>query len=128
VSKPTTDRYTAQSGSGRAAATCCCRRWWLWEFRRDAPPRCAGGEDVKSYQDAADANTEATDLPTLGAVSRATDVAVDATYQYTPEGPGAILVNASLIHEKQQLNATFNAEGCTESSRLAMPRAGRKIT
>jgi len=32
-------------------------------------------------------------------------------YQYTPEGPGAILVNASLIHEKQQLNATFNAGG-----------------
>jgi hypothetical protein len=40
-----------------------------------------------------------------------TDVALDATYQYTPEGPGAILVNASLIHEKQQLNATFNGGG-----------------
>src|SRR5439155_24391672 len=36
-----------------------------------------------------------------------TDVAFDATYQYTPDGPGAILVNASLIHEKQQLNATL---------------------
>ena len=40
-----------------------------------------------------------------------TDVAFDATYQYTPEGPGAILANASLIHEKQQLNATFNGGG-----------------
>jgi hypothetical protein len=49
--------------------------------------------------------------PTVPDTNRYTDVALDATYQYTPEGPGAILVNASLIHEKQQLNATFNAGG-----------------
>jgi len=41
---------------------------------------------------------------TVPDIDHYTDVAVDATYQYTPEGPGAILVNASLIHEKQQLN------------------------
>jgi hypothetical protein len=43
-------------------------------------------------------------------------VAFDATYQYTPEGSGALLVNASLIHEKQQLNATFNAGGAANAT------------
>src|SRR6266853_4674810 len=49
--------------------------------------------------------------PTVPDTDHYTDVAFDATYQYTPEGPGAVLVNASLIHEKQQLNATFNGGG-----------------
>ena len=49
--------------------------------------------------------------PTVPDTDHYTDVAFDATYQYTPEGPGAILANASLIHEKQQLNATFNGGG-----------------
>src|SRR6267378_2458989 len=50
--------------------------------------------------------------PTVPDTDHYTDVALDATYQYTPEeGPGALLVNASLIHEKQQLNATFNGGG-----------------
>jgi hypothetical protein len=49
--------------------------------------------------------------PTVPDTDHYTDVAFDASYQYTPEGPGALLVNASLIHEKQQLNATFNAGG-----------------
>jgi hypothetical protein len=49
--------------------------------------------------------------PTVPDTDRYTDVALDATYQYTPEGSGAVLVNASLIHEKQQLGATFNAGG-----------------
>src|SRR5204863_7574035 len=58
------------------------------------------GMDVKMQPDAAVPDTD-----------HYTDVAFDATDQYAPEGPGAILVNASLIHEKQQLNATFNAAG-----------------
>ena len=58
------------------------------------------GMDVKLQPDATVPDTD-----------HYTDVALDATYQYTPAGPGAILVNASLIHEKQQLNATFNAGG-----------------
>ena len=58
------------------------------------------GMDVKLQPDPAVPDTD-----------RYTDVALDATYQYTPEGPGAVLVNASLIHEKQQLNATFNGGG-----------------
>ena len=58
------------------------------------------GMDVKMQPD-----------PTVPDTDRYTDVALDATYQYTPEGPGAVLVNASLIHEKQQLNATFNGGG-----------------
>jgi len=58
------------------------------------------GMDVKMQPDASVPETD-----------RYTDVAFDATYQYTPEGPGNILVNASLIHEKQQLGATFNAGG-----------------
>jgi hypothetical protein len=49
--------------------------------------------------------------PTVPDTDHYTDVAFDASYQYTPEGPGALLVNASLIHEKQQLDATFNAGG-----------------
>src|SRR6202163_1258628 len=49
--------------------------------------------------------------PTVPDTNHYTDVALDATYQYTPAGPGALLVNASLIHEKQQLNATFNGGG-----------------
>jgi hypothetical protein len=49
--------------------------------------------------------------PTVPDTDHYTDVAFDASYQYTPEGPGALLVNASLIHEKQQLGATFNAGG-----------------
>jgi hypothetical protein len=49
--------------------------------------------------------------PTVPDTDHYTDVAFDATYQYTPEGPGAILANVSLIHEKQQLNATFNGGG-----------------
>ena len=47
----------------------------------------------------------------IGGVVRS--AAFDATYQYTPEGPGAILVNASLIHEKQQLNATLGPDNAT---------------
>jgi hypothetical protein len=58
------------------------------------------GMDVKMQPD-----------PTVPDTDRYTDVALDATYQYTPEGPGSIIANASLIHEKQQLNATFNAGG-----------------
>ena len=49
--------------------------------------------------------------PTVPDTDHYTDVAFDATYQYTPEGPGSIIANASLIHEKQQLNATFNGGG-----------------
>ena len=63
------------------------------------------GMDVKMQPDVAVPDTD-----------HYTDVAFDATYQYTPEGPGAILVNASLIHEKQQLNATFNAGGSANAT------------
>ncbi len=53
--------------------------------------------------------------PTVPDTDRYTDTALDATYQYTPGGAGALLVNASLIHEKQQLNATFNAGGSSNA-------------
>ena len=49
--------------------------------------------------------------PTVPDTDRYSDVALDGTYQWTPEGPGSIIANASLIHEKQQLTATFNAGG-----------------
>jgi len=45
--------------------------------------------------------------PALPAINRYTDTALDATWQYTPKTPGAIAVNASLIHERQQLGASF---------------------
>jgi len=47
--------------------------------------------------------------PGSPATDRYTDSAVDATYQYTPKGPGAVVVNASAIHERQQLAASFAA-------------------
>jgi hypothetical protein len=49
--------------------------------------------------------------PTVPDTNRFTDVGVDATYQYTPQGPGAVLATASFIHEDQDLTATFNAGG-----------------
>lgn len=49
--------------------------------------------------------------PTLPDTDHYTDVAFDATYQYTGSHGGAVSVDASLIHEKQRLAATFNAGG-----------------
>jgi hypothetical protein len=54
--------------------------------------------------------------PTVPASDRYSDFGFDATYQWTPGGPGAILANASLIHEKQQLNATFAAGGADNAT------------
>jgi hypothetical protein len=47
--------------------------------------------------------------PASPATNRYTDAALDASYQYTPKGPGAVIVNASLIHERQQLGAGFSS-------------------
>src|SRR6266853_6302905 len=49
--------------------------------------------------------------PSVPDTNRFTDLGFDAVYQYTDGGPGAILANASYIHEKQNLTATFNAGG-----------------
>jgi hypothetical protein len=49
--------------------------------------------------------------PSVPDTNRFTDLGFDAVYQYTDSGPGAILANASYIHEKQNLTATFNAGG-----------------
>jgi hypothetical protein len=54
--------------------------------------------------------------PTVPDTNRYTDVAFDATYQYMPDQrPYTLNVNASLIHEKQQLDATFNAGGAASA-------------
>jgi hypothetical protein len=54
--------------------------------------------------------------PTVPETDRYTDVAFDATYQYTPTASaGALSANASLIHEKQQLNASYNAGAAVNS-------------
>ena len=47
--------------------------------------------------------------PSSPATNRYTDTALDATYQYTPKRSAAIVVNASLIHERQQLGASFSS-------------------
>jgi len=60
----------------------------------------AFGLDVKQQPD-----------PTVPDTNRFTDFGVDATYQYTPDGPGAVLATASFIHERQNLTAIFNAGG-----------------
>ena len=49
--------------------------------------------------------------PTVPTTDRYTDFGLDASYQWTPGGPGALLAQASLIHEKQKLDATFGAGG-----------------
>jgi hypothetical protein len=49
--------------------------------------------------------------PSVPDTNRFTDLGFDAVYQYTDGGPGAILANASYIHEQQNLTATFNAGG-----------------
>ena len=54
--------------------------------------------------------------PTVPDTNRYTDIALDGTYQYTPEGPGSIIANASVIHEKQRLTATFNALGADNAT------------
>jgi hypothetical protein len=59
--------------------------------------------------------------PTVPDTNRFTDIAFDATYQYTPDGPyaflpGAILATASYTHEKQHLTATFNAGGADHAA------------
>ncbi len=52
--------------------------------------------------------------PTVPDTDHYTDIGFDATYQYTGEGPGALLANASLIHEKESYVATFNAAGSND--------------
>jgi hypothetical protein len=52
--------------------------------------------------------------PTVPDTDRYTDIGFDATYQYTGEGPGAVLANASFIHEKESYVATFNAVGSND--------------
>jgi hypothetical protein len=54
--------------------------------------------------------------PTVPDTNRYTDVGVDATWQYTPDGPGALLANFSLVHENQDLTATFNGGGSDNAS------------
>ena len=52
--------------------------------------------------------------PALPATDRYRDLALDGSYQWTPDGPGAVLVNASLIHESQQLDSTFASGGAAQ--------------
>ncbi|MBV8876598.1 MAG: cytochrome C [Gammaproteobacteria bacterium] len=50
--------------------------------------------------------------PTVARTDHYSDFGFDGVYQYTPrDGPGTVNVNASVIHEKQQLDATFGAGG-----------------
>jgi hypothetical protein len=50
--------------------------------------------------------------PTVPQSDRFTDFGFDGVYQYTPrDGPATVNINASLIHEKQQLDASFAAGG-----------------
>jgi len=50
--------------------------------------------------------------PSVPQTDHYTDFGFDGTYQYTPQdGPGSVNVNASVIHEKQELDATFAAGG-----------------
>lgn len=53
---------------------------------------------------------------TVPDTDRYTDVGFDATYQYANEDQSALTVNASYIHENQNLVATFNAGGVAAAS------------
>jgi hypothetical protein len=55
--------------------------------------------------------------PTVPQSDRYTDYGFDGVYQYTPtDGPGTVNINASVIHEKQQLDATFAAGGANNAT------------
>jgi hypothetical protein len=55
--------------------------------------------------------------PTVAQSDHFTDFGFDGVYQYTPtDGPGSVNVNASVIHEKQQLDATYPAGGANNAS------------
>ena len=55
--------------------------------------------------------------PTIPDTDHYTDIAIDGTYQYTPDnGPGAVLAQASFIHERQELNGTFALGGADQAS------------
>lgn len=71
-----------------------------WQVSRDAHYFSVGtfGLDITMQPD-----------PAVQATDRYTDTALDATYQYTPQGSGVVAVNASLIHERQQLTASFSS-------------------
>ena len=53
---------------------------------------------------------------TVPDTDRYSDVGFDATYQYANENQSALTVNASYIHENQNLVATFNAGGVAAAS------------
>jgi hypothetical protein len=53
---------------------------------------------------------------TVPDTDRYSDVGFDATYQYANEDQSALTVNASYIHENQNLVATFNAGGVAAAS------------
>ena len=55
--------------------------------------------------------------PAVPQSDRFTDYGFDGTYQYTPtDGPGTVSINASVVHEKQQLDATFAAGGSNNAT------------
>ena len=55
--------------------------------------------------------------PAVPQSDRFTDYGFDGTYQYTPtDGPGTVNINASVVHEKQQLDATFAAGGSNNAT------------
>jgi hypothetical protein len=54
--------------------------------------------------------------PTVPDTNRFTDLGFDATYQYSNGGEIGLLTNASYVHEKQDLSATFNAGGSDSAS------------
>ena len=55
--------------------------------------------------------------PSVPQTDRYSDFGFDGVYQYTPaDGPGSLNINASVIHEKQQLDATFAAGGANNAT------------
>jgi hypothetical protein len=54
--------------------------------------------------------------PTVPGTDRYTDAALDAAYQYTPRGPAAVTVNASAIHERQRLGASFASGAAADAT------------
>jgi hypothetical protein len=54
--------------------------------------------------------------PTVADQNRYTDLGFDAVYQYTDQGRSSLTVQASYIHESQNLVATYNAGGSDRSS------------
>ncbi|MFM2286894.1 MAG: hypothetical protein RL684_37 [Pseudomonadota bacterium] len=119
------NRYYVEAGAYRGLSAN-----WLDKtgVGRDASPNLSGlspywraavqfSEGPSSYSVGAfGLDTKVQADPTQPLKDHSTDFGFDATYQYNAKGPHVFAVNASLIHERQELAESFAAGGSDAAS------------